>query len=79
MPQDLFYLLYGLGGLVALGGIVGLLKMVDWLISLKYRTKDDCEKCRGVMFKTINADKNLLVEVNAKVTMILEQLQNNMK
>lgn len=75
MLEELQFIFYGLGGLVSLGIIVGLFKALDWLISLKYQTKDTCEKCRKSMFETMNTDRNLLVEVDTKVSMILEYIE----
>ena len=53
--------------IVSIGILIGSFKSVDWLISTKYRTKDECEKCRKVIFEAINKDRDLLVRLDAKI------------
>ena len=57
--------LFGIGG-IALG-----IKAVDWLISLKYKTKDDCEICRKEIKETEQNNHDLLISLNTKVDMLL--------
>ena len=44
MENNLIQSVYTILGVAA---IIGAFKGIDWLISLKYKTKDDCEKCRN--------------------------------
>ena len=63
--------------ILATGALVGVFKSVDWLISTKYRTKDDCEKCRNIIYETINKDRDLLVRLDAKMDLVLEKMKEN--
>lgn len=65
-------ILYILGGIV---GIVAGLKACDWLISLKYKTKEDCEICRNAITKTINKEGKILTVLNTKMDLLLEHLK----
>ncbi len=63
--------------ILATGALVGVFKSVDWLISTKYRTKDDCEKCRNIIYETINKDRDLLVRLDAKMDLVLEKMKED--
>ena len=63
---------YVLGGITAL---VAGFKAVDWLISLKYNTKDDCEKCREAILKGINNDRELLTRLDTKMDLLLKHMK----
>ena len=63
--------------IVSIGIIIGSFKSIDWLISTKYRTKDDCEKCRKVIFEAINKDRDLLVRLDAKMDVVLKEIKDN--
>ena len=63
--------------ILALGGFFGAFKSIDWLISLKYQAKDVCEKCRNNIFEIINKDRDLLVRLDAKMDLVLEQMKEN--
>ena len=65
----MFYFLLGLGALI------GAFKSIDWLISIKYRTKDECEKCRNLIYEAINKDRDLLVRLDAKMDLVLEKMK----
>ena len=65
-------ILFIVGGIVA---IIGLFKACDWLISQKYKTKDDCENCRNTIFEIVNRDKELLARVDTKMDLILENMK----
>jgi len=67
----IFYVFVGLVSLVAA------FKSIDWLISIKYRTKDECEMCRNVIFEAINKDRDLLVRLDAKMDLVLEKMKDN--
>lgn len=69
-------ILYIVGGLVT---VIGGFNACDWLISLKYKTKDDCEKCRNTLFDIINKDRNLLTRVDTKMDLILEHMKISFK
>ena len=63
--------------IIATGALVGVFKSVDWLISTKYRTKDDCEKCRNLIYETNNKDRDLLVRLDAKMDLVLERMKGD--
>ncbi len=62
--------------IIGIGALIGAFKSIDWLISSKYRTKDECEKCRNVIHETINKDRDLLVRLDAKMDLVLEQMKD---
>ena len=61
--------------IIALGAFIGAFKSIDWLISIKYRTKDECEKCRNLIYEAINKDRDLLVRLDAKMDLVLEKMK----
>ena len=61
----------GLYALLGIGGIALGIKAVDWLISLKYKTKDDCELCRKEIKETEQNNHDLLISLNTKVDLLL--------
>ena len=63
--------------LISIGSIIAAFKSVDWLISTKYRTKDECEKCRNLIYEAINKDRDLLVRLDAKMDLVLEKMKEN--
>jgi len=63
--------------LITLGALIGAFKSIDWLISTKYRTKDDCEMCRKTIFEAINKDRDLLVRLETKMDLVLEKMKEN--
>jgi len=63
--------------LITLGALIGAFKSIDWLISTKYRTKDECEKCRNTIYEIINKDRDLLVRLDAKMDLVLEKMKDN--
>ena len=63
--------------LITLGALIGAFKSLDWLISTKYRTKDDCELCRSAIFEAINHDRDLLVRLETKMDLVLEKIKIN--
>lgn len=63
--------------LISIGILIGSFKSIDWLISTKYRTKDECEKCRKVIFEAINKDRDLLVRLDAKMDLVLNTIKDN--
>lgn len=57
-----------------LGGIVtaiSLVKGIDWMISTKYVSKTDCEKCRSEIYERANGSRDLLVKINTKVDLLM--------
>ncbi len=68
---NVIYIIIGLGALIAA------FKSIDWLISTKYRTKDDCENCRKVIYDVINKDRDLLTRLDAKMDIVLEIIRGN--
>lgn len=69
MENNLIHAVYTIIGLAA---IIGAFKGIDWLISLKYKTKDECENCRSKIFESLNFDKNSLARLETKVDLLLE-------
>lgn len=63
--------------LITLGALVSAFKSIDWLISTKYRTKDECEKCRNLIYETMNKDRDLLVRLDAKMDLVLDKIRDN--
>lgn len=61
----------GLFALLGIGGIALAVKAIDWLISLKYKTKDDCEICRKEIKETEQNNHDLLISLNTKVDLLL--------
>ena len=74
MVQDSNIVIYIL---ISIASIIGAFKSIDWLISSKYRTKDECEKCRNSIFDVINKDRDLLVRLDAKMDLVLENMKEN--
>ena len=58
--------------LLGLALIIGAFKGVDWLIALKYRTKDDCEACQKAMKLEAQGNRDLLIALNTKVDLMLK-------
>lgn len=70
--KDVLIYVYGFFALVGLAGLIGALKVIDWLISQKYVTYQICEKCRGEIYKTIATDHDLLQKVDSKMDLMLD-------
>ena len=63
-----------INGLVIGGGIVGavaVFKAVDWLIGLKYMTKDNCANCRTKVESRQNNEDIKLTRIETKVDLII--------
>ena len=65
--------------LVGLGGIIGGFKGADWIIGLKYKTKDECEKCREIITTQRNTDNKILTRIDTKVDIIMENFDLKIK
>lgn len=72
MEHNLIHAVYSILGVAT---IIGAFKGIDWLISLKYKTKDECEHCRNKIFESINFDKNSLARLETKVDLLLEKFE----
>lgn len=72
MENNLIQSVYTILGIAA---IIGAFKGIDWLISLKYKTKDDCEKCRNKIIESITFDKESLARLETKVDLLLEKFE----
>lgn len=72
MENNLIQAVYTILGMAA---IIGAFKGIDWLISLKYKTKDDCEKCRSKIIESITFDKESLARLETKVDLLLEKFE----
>ena len=70
MENNLIHAVYTILGLAA---IIGAFKGIDWLISLKYKTKDECENCRSKIFENLNFDQKSLARLETKVDLLLEK------
>lgn len=63
-----------INGVVIGGSVVGavaIFKAVDWLISLKYMTKDNCAICRSVVEKKQNNEDIKLTRIETKVDLLI--------
>lgn len=63
--------LNGLYALLGCGAIIAGFKAIDWLIGLKYKTKDDCENCRKEIKEKEQNNHDLLIALNTKIDMLL--------
>ena len=72
MENNLIQSVYTILGIAA---IIGAFKGIDWLICLKYKTKDDCEKCRNKIIESITFDKESLARLETKVDLLLEKFE----
>ena len=61
---------------LGIGTLAGAFKGIDWLIGLKYMTKDDCNTCRAEVAKTQSAENEKLARIETKVDMLLEMRKN---
>ena len=52
-------------------GAVAIFKAVDWLIGLKYMTKDHCASCRSNVEKKQNSEDIKLTRIETKVDLII--------
>ena len=73
LEQVMVYV-YGFFALIGLGGIVGMFKAIDWIISQKYVSHNKCERCRAEIYKTIATDHSLLAGLDGKVDLICHAL-----
>lgn len=70
--ENLSFLVQTIIGFGALGaGFKG----ADWLISLKYMTKDDCNKCRAKINHEHSTDVERLTRIETKMDMLLQYNQ----
>ena len=65
-------IVYGVYALFGVALIIGAFKGIDWLIALKYRTKDDCEICQKAMRLEAQGNRDLLIALNTKVDLMLK-------
>jgi len=63
---------------IAIGIILaflGIVKAIDWLISIKYKTRTDCSscqsECRKEIFGTINGNRDLLVKLDTNMELLM--------
>lgn len=63
--------------IIGFGALGAGFKGADWLISLKYMTKDDCNKCRAKITSEHNSDVERLVRMETKMDMLLQYNQPN--
>lgn len=70
--SQLIEYMYGFFALLGLAGLIGALKVIDWIISQKYVSHQRCEKCRGEIYKTIATDHDLLQKVDGKMDLMLD-------
>lgn len=56
---------------VSIVGAVAIFKAVDWLIGLKYMTKDNCANCRANVEKKQNSEDIKLTRIETKVDLII--------
>ena len=62
--------------IIGLGTVAGAFKGIDWLISLKYMTKDNCNTCRAEVAQKQSVENEKLARIETKVDMLLEMRKN---
>lgn len=62
--------------IVGLGTLAGAFKGIDWLIGLKYMTKDYCNACRMEVAEKQSIENVKLTRIETKVDMLLEMKKN---
>ena len=63
--------------IVGFGTIIGGLKGIDWLIGLKYQTKDTCDACRGKVIAQITENKEVVTQnINKQYREIIEKIEH---
>ena len=62
--------------IIGLGTVAGAFKGIDWLISLKYMTKDNCNVCRAEVAQKQSVENEKLARIETKVDMLLEMRKN---
>ena len=62
--------------IIGLGTLAGAFKGIDWLIGLKYMTKDNCNICRADVEQKHTAEKERLARIETKVDLLLERWKN---
>lgn len=62
--------------ILGLGTLAGAFKGIDWLIGLKYMTKDNCNTCRAEVAKTQSMENEKLARIETKVDLLLEMRKN---
>lgn len=67
---NVFYLIIGLGTFATA------FKAIDWLISLKYVSKDICNICREELIRKQGVEDVKLTRIETKVDMLLEMRKN---
>ena len=65
-------IIHALCTILAIATLAGAFKGIDWLIGLKYKSKDDCEKCRNNIFERLNYDSTTLTRIETKVDLIMK-------
>ena len=59
------------------GTLVAGLKGMDWLIGLKYQTKDTCDVCRGKVLAQIAENKEIVTQsINKQYREIIEKIEH---
>lgn len=74
--ENLTILIQTIIGFAALGAGF---KAADWLISLKYMTKEDCTACRSKVEEKHNCEIERLVRMETKMDMLLGYTNINNK
>ena len=59
--------------ILGISTFAGAFKAVDWLISLKYMTKDNCSVCRAEVAEKQSHENVKLTRIETKVDMLLER------
>ena len=66
-------LIYGFYALLGISIMAGAFKGIDWLISLKYMTKDNCSICRQEVAEKQSSENVKLTRIETKVDMLLKR------
>ena len=61
--------------IIAFGALGAGFKGADWLIGLKYMTKDDCSKCRAKIAGEHSSELERLTRMETKMDMLLQYSQ----
>lgn len=63
--------------IAGLGVLVGGLRGIDWLIGLKYQTKDKCNSCHGKVVQQITENRTAVAEeINRQYKDIITKIEH---
>ena len=71
--ENMFAALYVILGFAS---IAAAFKAIDWLIALKYMTKDSCTVCRNELVQKQSIEDVKITRIETKVDMLLKMRKN---